>query len=164
MDGQEKIICSRCLQGAIHVNTIRGIDTALHFNIFNIWKYSHLNFNVIPILISCVIFERMETNLLLTNDMIFWFLPRYIILGQHTVHSHHVKSIGVFPACFQKPLLLQTMHSWTLKRIVVIFWNGPTWLPEFPETGRALLLPGNTDDAAGSRSSPGQIDRSCSPE
>lgn len=32
---------------------------------------NHLNFNAIHVLLSCVVFERMETNLLLTNDIIF---------------------------------------------------------------------------------------------
>ncbi len=36
-------------------------------------------------------------------------------------------------------------------------------LPGSPETGRPPLLPGCTGDAAGSRSSPARIDRSCSP-
>lgn len=38
-----------------------------------------------------------------------------------------------------------------------------TWLPECPENSRPPHLPRSTGDAAGSRSSPGQIDRSCSP-
>lgn len=38
-----------------------------------------------------------------------------------------------------------------------------TGLPECPENSRPPHLPRSTGDAAGSRSSPGQIDRSCSP-
>lgn len=41
--------------------------------------------------------------------------------------------------------------------------EAPDGLPENPETGRSPLLPGCTGVAAGSQSSPGQIDRSCSP-
>lgn len=92
-------------------------------------------------------------------------LPGYIVLGQHAVHGHHVKSIGVFPACFQKPLLLQTMHSWRFcDRIVSIPSNILTWSPECPATGRAPLPPESTGGAAGSQSSPGQIDHTCSPK
>lgn len=162
MDGQEKIMHSQCLSGLIHLNTKsqRCSFTFYHLSDMDIKSFK---LNAIYILILCVLFKKMEANLLLINDVLFWFLPRNIILGQHTVHSHHVKSIGVFPACFQKPLLLQTMHSRTFRGRILIFGTGPTWLPEFPESGRALLPLGSTDDAAGSRSSPGQNDRSCSP-
>lgn len=163
MDGQEKIMRSQCLSGAIHLNTIshRCSFTFHHRKDMDIKSFK---LSAIRVLTLCVLFKKIEASLLLINDVIFWFLPGNIILGQHTVHSHHVKSIGVFPACFQKPLLLQTMHARTVCGRTLIFGNGPTWLPEFPESGRALLPRGSTDDAAGSRSSPGQSDRSCSPE
>lgn len=105
---------------------------------------------------------------MILGDTGYWVepaLPCHILLWQHTVDRHHVQSISMLPACLQKPLLLHKTHIKILEKTKKEL-KGTTsnrWSPESPETGRPPPPPGCTGDAAGSRSSPGQIDRSCSP-